>query len=106
MVSREEIARRVAARMRQGGPVVPYTEEWVEARREPLRRKVITIRARFEGPKVRFTRLQSPLDSELTLVGRQRVSWRYFIHTFHDPRGVTHGLGGAEYSHIQRSQAV
>ena len=55
MVSREEIARRVAARMRQGGLVVPYTEEWVEARRDPLKRKVVTIRARFEGPKVRFT---------------------------------------------------
>ena len=52
-VSREVIARRVAARMRQKGIVLPDTEEWVEARREPLRRVVVTIRARFEGPKVR-----------------------------------------------------
>ena len=95
MVSREEIARRAAARMRQGGLVVPYTEEWVEARREPLRRKVVTIRARFEGPKVRFARLQAPsldLDSELTRVGRQKVFWRYFVHIYRDQGMVLTGL--------------
>lgn len=51
-VSREEIARRVAARTRQGRIVLPDTEEWVEASREPLRRVAVSIHARFEGPKV------------------------------------------------------
>ena len=78
-VSREEIAKRAAARMRQKGLALPDTEEWAEARREPLTRVVVTIRARFEGPKVRARGMQvATLNKELTRVGRQKVFWRYF----------------------------
>ena len=68
--------------MRQKGLALPDTEEWAEARREPLRRVVVTIRARFEGPKVQGA--FATLNKELTLVGRQKVFWRYFVHTYLD----------------------
>jgi len=74
-VSREEIARRVAARTRQGRILLPDTEEWVEARREPLRRVVVNIRAKFVGPKVRRAagRLRLGRRTDGRLVGRQKV---------------------------------
>jgi hypothetical protein len=56
-ISREEIANtvanRVAARAPQRRIVLPDTEEWVEARREPLRILVVSISTKFDGPKVR-----------------------------------------------------
>lgn len=36
--------------------------------------------------------MQAPLDSELTLVGRPRVCWRYFVHNCHDHGVLLTGL--------------
>ena len=52
-ISREEMAKLVAARRSQRRIVLPDTEECVDARREPLRKLGFKIRAKFEGPEVR-----------------------------------------------------
>jgi hypothetical protein len=105
-VSREEIARRVAARTRQRRILLPDTEEWVEARREPMKRMVVNIRAKFEGPKVRRAagrlRLGRRTDTCWQAKGVLEVLPSYLPWS----GSVTHVLEEAEYSHIQRSQAV
>ena len=54
-ISRAELANIVAARMKQKRKVLPDMEEYVVARREPLRSLGFKIRAKFEGPEVRQT---------------------------------------------------
>lgn len=83
-ISREEIAKIVAARRTpQRRIVVPDTDEWVEARREPLGRLAVGIRAKFEGPKVGCTTCRPHLgrrtDTCYSLAGRRYSGGISFI---------------------------
>ena len=72
-ISREELARIVAARAQARKVILPDTEEWVEARREPLKKSAVKIRAKFEGPEVRRCKPYSP-NGRLTPVGGKMCS--------------------------------
>lgn len=55
------MARIVAARMMKKEIVLPDTEGWVEARREPLRKLGFKIRAKYENPEVGCPACRLPL---------------------------------------------
>jgi len=81
-ISREEMAKIVAARLPQRRIVLPDTEESVEARREPLMKLGFKIRAKFEGPEAECvlealnTLISNALEQCKTPEGPRRIKWR------------------------------